>query len=335
MKKQRHHKKRKSRNFLGLNKAVTILILSITLVTFILGVIIVAYNFGFEEGTEENAHIVYKTKEENRLLRQRLKDTLTQEGSKRREYRHYSKKETHPIYKVKEKQEKRIVHKQTHKEVRQTAVKKPKLALILDDVSFPSEVRAVKALGLKINFSFFPVTSAHPQTAQLAAHEPFYMVHLPLEAMSFNAEEPYTLRITDSKEKILNRLQSIKRDFPRLRYMNNHTGSKFTSDKEAVSKLIDVARTLNVDIVDSRTTAQTKLPEVYAQKNRKLFARDVFLDHESDVSYICGQIKEAVSVAKEKGSAIAIGHPRRHTIKALHRCKEYLSAVELVYINEL
>jgi polysaccharide deacetylase 2 family uncharacterized protein YibQ len=183
--------------------------------------------------------------------------------------------------------------------------------------------------------SFFPVTKKHPQTARLARKEPFYMVHLPLEAMNFSAEEPLTLRVNDSMATMEKRLRSIKKDFPRLRYVNNHTGSKFTSDYKAVSKLYKAARKHNIDIVDSRTIASTQLPEVYKDFNRKLLSRDVFLDHKADVNYICGQIKLAVNTAIHNGKAIAIGHPRRDTIKALKECKSYLNEVNLVYLFEL
>lgn len=334
--KKRKHKKRKSHEYRALNKGLTLAILSFSLLAFVGSTIYIAYSIGFEEAQEKQANVIYQTQADNNLLRNRLQATLQE------------KKYATPQSQVKEHKAQNIVRMKAIPKVitpvHTPVVKKsytpkkikPKLAIILDDVSYASEVRDVKSIGLKkVNFSFFPVTQRHPQTAKLASKEPFYMVHLPLEAMHFSAEEPKTLRINDSIQKMEQRFADIKKDFPRLRFVNNHTGSKFTSNTQAVTKLFKAARRYNLDIIDSRTIASTQLPQVYGNFHRKLLSRDVFLDHQSDVNYICGQIKIAVNTAIHKGKAIAIGHPRKHTIQALRACKSYLNAVDLVYVTEL
>ena len=70
---------------------------------------------------------------------------------------------------------------------------KPKLAIIIDDVSIKSHVDAVKSLGIPLTMSFLPPSRARPNSAKLASHEKIYMVHLPMEARNFNAEEDLTL----------------------------------------------------------------------------------------------------------------------------------------------
>ncbi len=45
--------------------------------------------------------------------------------------------------------------------------------------------------------------------------------------------------------------------------------------------------------------------------------RDVFLDHEADPEKIRGQIAETERIARATGQAIAIGHPRTATMKAI------------------
>lgn len=343
MKKRKHSKsKHKSKQFLGLNKALTFLILSFSLLVFLATIIIISYNFGIEEGQEKHETIVYKTKEENKLLRQRLQQTLKKDHcdsvvEKDQYTKHRIRERLKQLPSIVQKKAVKTLKPEPHYKNLKTikTVCKPKLAIILDDVSFASEVRHVKALGLKVNFSFFPPTPRHPQTARLASREPFYMVHLPLEAMNFTSEEPRTLHVNDSFKMMKDRLKDIKKDFPRLKYVNNHTGSKFTSDYNAVRKLFKAARSLDLDIIDSRTIASTQLPQVYEDAHRSLLFRDVFLDHKADVSYICGQMKEAVNRAIQQGKAIAIGHPRRNTIKALKACKSYFDLVELVYVTEL
>jgi polysaccharide deacetylase 2 family uncharacterized protein YibQ len=213
--------------------------------------------------------------------------------------------------------------------------KKPKLAIIIDDVSFAHDVASIKALKMPLTMSFLPPSPAHPDSALLAAEEKMYMVHLPLEAMHFSAEEPITLRVSDSKEMIKQRVAQVKKLFPRAYYVNNHTGSRFTSDRRAIEDLIVALNQEGIGFLDSRTTAQTKVPDVMASLGKPYIARDVFLDHESDVPYIEKQIKKAIAKAKKHGSAIAIGHPRKETLQALKNSKAVLKSVELVYVNKV
>jgi len=213
--------------------------------------------------------------------------------------------------------------------------KKAKLAIIMDDVSFAHDVKSIKALNIPITMSFLPPSPVHPDSAKLASREPLYMVHLPLEAMTFSAEEPITLRISDSKETISKRVQEVKSLFPRAYYVNNHTGSRFTSDKRAVKDLIIALNKEGIGFLDSRTTAQTKVPEVMASLGKPYIARDLFLDHEANVKYIEGQIIKAIAKAKKHGSAIAIGHPRKETLQALKNSKKALRSVQLVLVNKV
>ena len=212
---------------------------------------------------------------------------------------------------------------------------KPKLAIIIDDMSVKSQVNAIKALNIPITMSFLPPSANRPNSAKLASKENFYMVHLPMEAQHFNKEEPFTLRVSDSLKTINNRVTKLKQLFPRVKYINNHTGSKFTSDEIAMNKLISVLKSKKINFIDSRTTAKTKAPKVMKNFGLKYVARDIFLDNRRDEEYIISQIKKAIKIAKRHGTAIAIGHPHRNTILALNDAKELFKDVELVYINRL
>ena len=216
-----------------------------------------------------------------------------------------------------------------------TTTSKPKLAIIIDDMSLSSQVEAIKNLNLNLTMSFMPPRPARPNSAVLAAKENFYMVHLPMEAMSFNKEEPNTLYASDSQQKISKRIRDIKKLFPKVTYINNHTGSRFTSSEIAMNRLIFSLKKNNIQFIDSRTTSKTKVPKVMKNFGLQYIARDVFLDHKMDKKYILGQIKQAIKIAKIHGTAIAIGHPHVNTITALKESKELLKQVELVYINKL
>ena len=212
---------------------------------------------------------------------------------------------------------------------------KARLAIIIDDVGTKTQVEAIKSLRLPLTMSFLPPSKARPNTAKLAKLEKLYMVHLPMEAQNWSAEEPNTLRIHDQQTKISARIKEIKQLFPNVKYINNHTGSKFTSSEVAMNRLIFALNANNIHFIDSRTTAQTKAPKVLKNFGLEYVSRDVFLDHHMDKPYVLEQIKKAIKVAKSHGTAIAIGHPHKNTLQALYESKELLKDVELVYINRL
>ncbi len=212
---------------------------------------------------------------------------------------------------------------------------KPKLAIIIDDVSFLKEVKLIKQIPYKVTPSFFPPTKFHPDTVKLSNRFQFAMVHLPLEAMGFMHPEPRTLHANDSKSIIEKRIKQIKKEFPKITYYNNHTGSKFTSNLRAMQDLIRIMKNENLHFVDSRTTTQTKAGIVSKNLHVRLLSRDVFLDNIAEPRNIIEQLKKAVKIAKRQGYAIAIGHPHPNTLKTLIGAKKYLKNVKLVYVNEL
>jgi polysaccharide deacetylase 2 family uncharacterized protein YibQ len=213
--------------------------------------------------------------------------------------------------------------------------KRAKLAIIIDDVSARSQVNALNSLGITLTMSFLPPSKDRPSSAKLAAQESQYMVHLPMEANSFSAEEPFTLRVNDSQEDISKRIRDLKVLFPKVKYINNHTGSKFTSNEGAMNKLVFALNENHINFIDSRTTAKTEAPRVMKNYGLRYMSRDVFLDHHMDKSYIIEQIKQAILIAKKHGTAIAIGHPHANTILALHECSNLFKDIDLVTIDKL
>lgn len=221
------------------------------------------------------------------------------------------------------------------KDMNLSKTKQARLAIIIDDMANISQVRALQALKLKLIPSFFPPDKNHIDTPKLALKFDFYMVHLPLAAMNYTKPELDTLNPSDSEKRIFKKIQQVKKDFKDLKFINNHTGSLFTSDEKAMKKLYKAFEKEELIFVDSKTIASSKVPKVAKALGQIYIQRDVFLDNRDDVAYIKNQLIEAVRLAKQKGFAIAIGHPRKNTFKALEQSKDLLKSVELVYLSEI
>lgn len=212
---------------------------------------------------------------------------------------------------------------------------KPKLCIIIDDMATREQVNALKATGLKLTPSFFPPDSTHPKTPILAREFEFFMVHLPLSAQHYANEELQTLYVSDTYEYILAEIARIKRSFSGFKFINNHTGSLFTSDTQAMRRLFRALQKHELVFVDSVTTSATKGAFVAKEFNQKPIKRDIFLDNDNKTPAIKDKIKEAVQIAHKNGFAIAIAHPKKNTFKALTQSKDLLQSVELVYLDEL
>lgn len=212
---------------------------------------------------------------------------------------------------------------------------KPKLAIIIDDVSFKHQTKKIKQIPYKVTPSFLPPTKRHPNSAKIAKNFRIYMVHLPLEAKSHKNAEQRTLKVGESYDSMNRWVKKVKFLFPKAKYYNGHTGSKFTEDFSSMDRLFRVLKSKNLKFLDSRTSAKTKANEVAKKYSLKLFSRDVFLDNVRDIKEINKQIKKAVEVAKKHGFAIAICHPYPVTLKALIKAKPLLKDVNLVYVHEL
>jgi uncharacterized protein len=102
--------------------------------------------------------------------------------------------------------------------------------------------------------------------------------------------------------------------------VNNHQGSQSTADLALMNELMRVLRERDLFYIDSRTTAATVAYEAARQAGVHSAFRNVpFLDDVAEVSAVERQLRLALRGAKEKGEAIAIGHPRRATLAALRQ----------------
>jgi len=215
-------------------------------------------------------------------------------------------------------------------------VAKPKLVIIIDDVSNRRQLKKIQALHMRITPSIFPPSERSMKSHKLARGLKHYMIHLPMESGSKQFNKQYkTLKIVFSKKKIIVRAKELRRLFPKARYINNHTGSVFTNDYRSMFTLYAALKKEGFMFIDSRTIASTKVPKITKKFGDTYVARDVFIDNVHNIKTIHKQLRKAVNIAKKKGYAIAIGHPHTLTMKALLEAKHILKDVELVYIDNL
>ncbi|MGE3300221.1 MAG: divergent polysaccharide deacetylase family protein [Arcobacter sp.] len=167
---------------------------------------------------------------------------------------------------------------------------KPKLAIIIDDVSTSAEKEKILNIGYPITMAFLPPTSSHKDSAKIAQNLSFYMIHFPMQASSaFKSPEVDTLKITDSYEKIENRVKQLRAWYPNAIYTNNHTGSVFTENEEAMDKLFKALKKYNFIFVDSRTSSKSVAKQFANKYNMPYIVRNTFIDNDRNFSAIQNQ----------------------------------------------
>ncbi len=292
-------------------------------------------NKRYEEYTKEFDKI-YIHKEEILIINQDKKTIIENKVSIKKPMKNiHNSKEKVNIAKQKMTTDIIKVQKIKEHKILATVTNKPKLAIVIDDVTTQHQINKINKIGYKTTISLMPPTKNHKNSAKIAKSLPFYMIHFPMEANTYRGEEENTLKITDSYRTIEQRVSQIRKWYPNAKYTNNHTGSKFTQDYEAMDKLFRALVKYDFTFIDSRTTGKTLGKEMAKKYHMPYVARNVFLDNIQNFTYIQNQLKKAIKIAKKQGYAIAICHPHSITMEVLRKSKYLLKDLELVYLNQL
>jgi len=91
--------------------------------------------------------------------------------------------------------------------------------------------------------------------------------------------------------------------------MNIHIGSGSSEREGIVGGVMDVCRDAGYYFLDSYTSAKSVCEQVAGECGVPFLIRHVFLEHGNrSQAHIQRQLRQAVEIAKARGSAIAIGH---------------------------
>lgn len=99
--------------------------------------------------------------------------------------------------------------------------------------------------------------------------------------------------------------------------LNNHEGSRFTSDTAALSPVMQAVKARGLFFLDSKTSPASKAEHVARAAGIKAGGRDIFLDDDQSEAAVRAQLTALAATAKRQGAAIAIGHPHVVTLRLL------------------
>jgi hypothetical protein len=195
----------------------------------------------------------------------------------------------------------------------------PKLALIIDDCGqWPDTEHGFIALPIALTMSVLPHVRYGTQISHDAqAAGKGIMLHLPMEPMS--GIDPGPGRITTKMDDaaITAQVRDDIASVPLATGVNNHEGSRATSDDRVMRDVTAVLAADHLFFIDSLTAGTSVAERDAHAAGIPTASRDVFLDNVADVDATEAQLRHAAQVAKTNGTAIAIGHPRPTTLAAV------------------
>ena len=195
----------------------------------------------------------------------------------------------------------------------------PRLAIVIDDFGNDrAPADALFRLPYPLTLSVLPHLSNSGEIAE-EAHRRGYQVllHLPMASNGGETEEPIELQPGMDASAVGQAFAAMLDTVPYAVGVNNHEGSRGTSDPTLMNELMPLLHERKLFFVDSRTTAATVAEAAAHTAGVPAASRDVFLDDVQSAGAIRKQFALAVRDAREKGSALAIGHPHPETLQVL------------------
>ena len=200
------------------------------------------------------------------------------------------------------------------------AAGRPMIAIVIDDLGHsPALLRRTLRLRAPLTLAFLPYGQDLPALAaeaRGAGHE--LLVHLPMEAMDPSQDPgPYALLNGLDDAELSRRLKWHLSQFDGYVGVNNHMGSRFSSDETKMAAVMVEVAARGLLYVDSRTTPETVGLSLARRLGVPGVKRDVFLDNDPAPESVRRQLSLLEAKARRQGFAIAIGHPHPVTLEAL------------------
>lgn len=219
-----------------------------------------------------------------------------------------------------------------------TAVK-GKLAVVIDDAGRDLESQHVyESLGIPLTLAVMP-NQVHTRDAALSwhAHGLPVILHQPMESVSGIGMESKVILTSMSDEEIRSLLKSSLSQVPEAVGINNHQGSKATTDRHTMDVVMNELHHRRLFFFDSRTNSTTAADTAAASYGVPYVRNDLFVDNEADVAAISSMIREAAKRAQKYGTYVIIGHCRPKTAEAFRQMVPQLEkeGIQFVYVSSL
>ena len=220
-----------------------------------------------------------------------------------------------------------------------SALAAPRIAIIIDDLGYSRQHgQAIVDLPAPVTCAVIPF-SPHArrlaERASLAGKE--VLVHMPMAAQRHQILDQGGLRDGMDEPQLLDAVRQALSQIPQARGLNNHMGSALTEQQQPMGWLMTELKAHQLFFVDSRTSSPSVAQQMARQVGLSHAGRDVFLDNERNLVSINEQFNRLIRLARQRGQAIAIGHPYPETVHYLQQVLPLMqdAGIEVVPVSTL
>jgi hypothetical protein len=216
---------------------------------------------------------------------------------------------------------------------------RPQLAIVIDDLGNDrAQADSLFKIAYPLTISVLPHEANSGEIAEEAHRRGFQvMLHLPMASNAGDRDEAIELHPGMASAEVEKTFAAMLDTVPYAAGVNNHEGSLGTADQKLMDELMPLLHQHNLFFIDSRTTAATVAETAAHAAGVAAARRNVFLDDEQAVPEVRKQFSLAIRDAREKGSALAIGHPHPETLEVLNEMlpEAERQGVRLVFASDL
>lgn len=190
--------------------------------------------------------------------------------------------------------------------------KQARVAIVLDDAGGRNPYQWLFLdLRYRLTFAVLPDLEDSRCFAERARRQGFEIIlHAPMEPHdlgTMKAPERMITSLLDSGQ-VIAMLDGFFSTVPGAVGMNNHMGSKATTDPLLMGLVMRELKKRGLYFLDSRTHAASRAHAAARTAGVPALTRDVFLDHERSRAYIRDRLYDLARIAAERGQALGIGH---------------------------
>ena len=205
----------------------------------------------------------------------------------------------------------------------------PRIAFVIDDIGYTRKHEDLLfSIEPPLTLAILPQLPYSDYFAKEGKKRGYEIVlHLPLEPEDQDDHPGLGTITTDMTEEHVKEL--LERDLnsvPGVVGVNNHMGSRATRNQNLMRIIVKQLRSRKLFFLDSLTHPRSIAFETARAAGVRALKRDVFLDNRDDFDAITNQIEETVRVAKKSKHAVAIGHFKENTIRAVREAIPRLKA---------
>lgn len=214
---------------------------------------------------------------------------------------------------------------------------RPQIAIIMDDMGRSMKTfQSLLALDLVVTPAIMPETRNATEAALLfqdAGRE--YMIHMPMQPTSYPRVSPgaNALLLGQSETQTRKLVRYYMDKVPGAAGGNNHMGSGYTQNREAMRVVLDELQQGAHFFIDSKTIGNSIAYDEARRMKVPTASRQIFLDNNEDVAYIRKQIRKMVSMSTERGELIAICHPYPETLQAFRQELSWLKKQQVDFVT--